>query len=304
MSTAIPRLRGVLSPVLTPFKANLDPSPERFLAHCKRLVDAGVGLAIFGTNSEANSLSVQEKLDLLEYLLASGIPAERLMPGTGCCALTDSVTLTRAAVARGCGGVLMLPPFYYKEVSVDGLFRSYSEIIQRVGNANLRLYLYHIPPIAVVPISAELIERLLKAYPGTVAGIKDSSGDWSNTEMLLKNFQSESFDVFCGSEVFLLQNMRGGGAGCITATANTNAPAIMDMYNSWKTPEADAKQAAITATRKAFAKLPMIASMKAVIARELNDPEWAMPRPPLMPCAPDKVDGVMAELKSLGYKYV
>lgn len=304
MSAAIPRLRGVLSPVLTPFTATLEPSPERFLAHCQKLVNAGVGLAIFGTNSEANSLSVQEKLDLLDYLLANGIPAERLMPGTGCCALTDSVTLTRAAVSRGCGGVLMLPPFYYKEVSVDGLFRSYSEIIQRVDDANLRLYLYHIPPVAVVPISAELIERLIKAYPGTIAGIKDSSGDWNNTEMLLRNFQSDSFDVFAGSEVFLLQVLRGGGAGCITATANTNAPAIMDLYTTWKTPEADAKQAAITTTRKTFAKLPMIASMKAVIARELNDPAWAMPRPPLMPCASDKVDAVLAELKTLGYRYV
>ena len=303
MPASIPRLRGVLSPVLTPFNANLDPDPKRFLAHCQRLVKAGVGLAVFGTNSEANSLSVKEKLDLLEYLLANGIPAERMMPGTGCCALSDSVILTRAAVARGCGGVLMLPPFYYKEVTDDGLFKSYSEIIQRVGSASLRLYLYHIPPVAVVSISANLIERLLKAYPGTIAGIKDSSGDWNNTQMLLDNFQSASFDVFCGSEVFLLRNMRGGGAGCITATANTNAPAIVDLYNSWQTPEADAKQAAVTATRQTFAKLPMIASMKAVIARELNDPEWAMPRPPLMPCAPEKVDAVMAELKELGYTY-
>lgn len=303
MSVSAPRLRGVLSPVLTPFNANLEPDSKRFLAHCRRLVDAGVGLAVFGTNSEANSLSVREKIELLNYLVENGIPAGRMMPGTGCCALTDSVDLTRAAVAKGCGGVLMLPPFYYKEVSVDGLFRYYSEIIQRVGDAGLRLYLYHIPPIAIVPISAELIERLLKAYPGIISGIKDSSGDWNNTEMLLKNFQSDTFDVFCGSEVFLLQNMRGGGAGSITATANTNARAIVDLYDNWQAPEAGDKQARVTATRMVFAKLPMIASMKAVIARELNDPEWAMPRPPLMPCAPEKVDAVYAELKSMGYSY-
>jgi len=304
MSAAIPRLHGVLSPVLTPFNAKLDPDPKRFLAHCNKLLNAGVGLAIFGTNSEANSLSVREKLDLLDFLLENGVPAERMMPGTGCCALSDSVELTRAAVARKCGGVLMLPPFYYKEVSVDGLFKSYSEIIQRVGDANLRLYLYHIPPVAVVSISAELIERLIKAYPDTISGIKDSTGDWAHTEMLLKNFQSDKFDVFCGTEVLLLNNLRGGGAGCITATANTNATAIMDLYSTWQSPEADMKQADITATRKIFAQLPMIASMKAVIARELNDPEWAMPRPPLMPCAPKKVDSVLAELKARGYKYL
>ena len=303
MSHAIPRLKGVLSPVLTPFNSSLAPDPKRFLLHCRKLLNAGVGLAIFGTNSEGNSLSVEEKLDLLAHLLDNGIPAERMMPGTGCCAITDSVTLTRAAVAKGCGGVLMLPPFYYKNVSEDGLFKAFAEIIQRVGDARLRLYLYHIPPMAIVPISPGLIERLIKAYPGTIAGIKDSSGDWDNTEMLLRNFQSDTFDVFCGSEVFLLQTMRRGGAGSITATANTNAPAIMDLYASWQSPEADAKQARVTATRKVFAKLPMIASMKSVIARELNDPEWAVPRPPLMPCAPAEVDGVMAELKSMDYAY-
>jgi len=303
MSNATPRLRGILSPVLTPFNSKLVPDPGRFLAHCRKLIHAGVGLAVFGTNSEGNSLSAGEKLDLLAYLLDNGIPAERMMPGTGCCALADSVDLTRAAVSKGCGGVLMLPPFYYKDVSVDGLFKNFAEIVERVGDARLRLYLYHIPPVAVVPISPELIERLLKAYPGTIAGIKDSSGDWNTTEMLLRNFQSGTFDVFCGSEVFLLQTMRGGGGGSITATANTNAPAIMDLYASWQSPEADEKQAKVTATRKIFAKLPMIASMKAVIARELNDPAWAMPRPPLMPCDPDKVNAVMAELKSMGYAY-
>lgn len=303
MTFAAPRLKGILSPVLTPFNAALDPDPKRFLAHCKKLLDAGVGLAVFGTNSEANSLSVQEKLDLLDYLTENGIPAGRMMPGAGCCALTDTVSLTRAAAAKGCGGVLTLPPFYYKEVTVEGLFAYYSEIIQRVGDANLRLYLYHIPPVAVVPVSAELIERLLKAYPGVVSGIKDSSGDWNNTRMLLDNFQSESFDVFAGSEVFLLRTLRGGGAGCITATANTNAPAIMDLYANWQNPDADERQANVTATRAVFAKLPMIASMKAVIARELHDPEWAVPRPPLTPCEPEKADGVYAELKGAGYTY-
>lgn len=304
MSTVAPRLKGVLSPVLTPFDSKLNPAPKLFLDHCRRLVDAGVGLAVFGTNSEANSLSVEEKIELLEYLLENGISADRLMPGTGCCALTDSVKLTAKAMAFGCAGALMLPPFYYKEVSVDGLFKSYAEIIERVGDANLRIYLYHIPPIAVVPISAALIEKLLKAYPGTIAGIKDSSGDWNNTEMLLKNFQSDSFDVFCGSEVFLLQTLRGGGAGCITATANTNAPQIMDLYKNWQGPEADAKQAAVTETRLTFAKAPMIASMKAVIARELGEPSWAMPRPPLMPVPADKMKEVFEGLDKLGYKYV
>ena len=304
MATPNAQLRGVLSPVLTPFDENLMPSKERFYAHCKRLIDAGAGLAIFGTNSEANSLTVSEKADLLDYLIDQGLPASRMMPGTGCCAFPDSVELTKRALAKGCGGVLMLPPFYYKEVSDDGLFRSYAEIIERVGDASLRVYLYHFPGVAVVPIRQGLIEKLLKAYPNTIAGIKDSSGDWNNTQMLLDNFQSDSFDVFAGSEAFLLQNLRGGGAGCITATANTNAPAIMELYKTWQDKDADAKQAAITKTRSIFAKIPMIASMKAVIAREMNDPAWALTRPPLMPAPADKVDVVMAELAAIGYTYL
>ena len=206
------RIEGVLAPVVTPFRADLAPDPDRFVRHCRWLMKSGcAGLAVFGTNSEANSMSVEEKLELLEALAKGGIPAASLMPGTGDCALGDSVAMTRAAVRIGCGGVLMLPPFYYKGVSDEGLFRNFSEVIERVGDERLRLYLYHIPPVSSVPISLALIERLLTRYPGIVAGVKDSSGDWSNTKAMLERFKDRGFDVFAGSEVFLLDNMRGGG---------------------------------------------------------------------------------------------
>ena len=282
MAAQPPRLRGVLSPVLTPFTNDLEPDQGRFVQHCRWLLDSGVGLAVFGTNSEANSLSVAERLNLLDVLLAAGIDPARLMPGTGCCALPDTVELTKKAVGAGCAGVLMLPPFYYKNASDDGLFRSYSEVIQRVGDGRLRVYLYHIPPVAQVPLSLALIERLLGEYPGTIAGIKDSSGDWNNTAAMLHSFQSDGFDVFCGSEVFLLQTLRGGGAGCITATGNVNPAAIVDLYESWQQPGADERQAALTATRREFEIMPMIVSMKAAIAWQRNDEQWHNVRPPLM----------------------
>ena len=296
-----PRLRGVLSPVVTPFMDSLAPDPQRFAQHCRWLADSGVGLAIFGTNSEANSLSLAERLELLEQLLASGIPAEKMMPGTGCCALPDSIALTKAATSAGCAGVLMLPPFYYKGVSDDGLFRSYSEVIQRTGDARLRIYLYHIPPVAQIPLNFGLIERLLQEYPGTIAGIKDSSGDWHNTEGLLKNFQSDLFDVFPGSEVFLLQALRSGAAGCISATANVNPAAIVRLYATWREPGADEKQAALTATRRAFEILPLIASMKAAIAWKRNDPQWANVRPPLVNAPADKAAQLRETLTQLGF---
>src|SRR5439155_4282528 len=124
--------------------------------------------------------SVAEKIALLDTLVTAGLPLTRMMPGTGCCAFADTVELTRHAMQLGCAGVLMLPPFYYKGVSDEGLFRSYAEVIERVGDRRLRIYLYNIPQVAQVPIGLPLIERLLAAYPGTVAGIKDSSGDWHN----------------------------------------------------------------------------------------------------------------------------
>ena len=155
------RLRGVLAPVVTPFTADLRPDPTRLARHCRWLLSNDVGLAVFGTNSEANSLTVGEKLALLDALIDSGVPPARMMPGTGCCAFPDTVELTRRAVSHGCGGVLMLPPFYYKAVSDDGLFASYAEVIERVADARLRIYLYHIPPVSQVPISLALIDRLL-----------------------------------------------------------------------------------------------------------------------------------------------
>jgi 4-hydroxy-tetrahydrodipicolinate synthase len=276
------RIRGVLSPVVTPFDRQLRPDGERLIKHCRWLLEQGVGLAVFGTNSEANSMSVAEKLALLDQLIAAGIPPSRMMPGTGTSAIPDTVELTRHAVQLGCAGVLMLPPFYYKGVSDEGLFRSYAEVIERVGDSRLRIFLYHIPPVAQVPISLPLIERLLKAYPGTIAGVKDSSGDWANTSAMLEQFQPHGFDVFAGSEAFLLRTLRGGGMGCITAAANVNPGPIARLARSWQQPDADDQLAALNAVRAVFQQFPMIPALKAAIAHYSDDSAWATVRPPLV----------------------
>ena len=230
------RIRGVLAPVVTPFKPDLSPDRERFIRHCQWLLSQNCGLAPFGTTSEANSMSTDERISLLDALVAAGIDPSRMMPGTGCCSITETVELTAHAVKHGCAGVLMLPPFYYKDVSEEGLYRYFSEVVQRVGDARLRIYLYHIPPVAIVGITPKLVERLLKAYPNAIAGMKDSSGDWNNTKTFLDAFAETArpartgFDVFVGSESFLLANMRNGGAGTISATANVNPAAIYELY--------------------------------------------------------------------------
>jgi 4-hydroxy-tetrahydrodipicolinate synthase len=301
MSTA-PRIKGLLSPVVTPFNEDLSPDAERFIAHCKWLLTQNCGLAVFGTNSEANSLSVNERIALLDSLLAADVDASRMMPGTGCCALTDTVRLTEHAVKAGCAGVLMLPPFYYKDVSEDGLYANFSEVIERVGDSRLRIYLYHIPPVAVVGITPRLVERLLKAYPTAIAGMKDSSGDWSNTKVFLDAFAKQGFDMFVGSESFLLANMRSGGAGCISATANVNPAAIDKLYREWKNDDAPAQQEALNATRKATGQYVMIPALKAVIAHHLKDPQWATVRPPLVALTEEQAAKVISDLEKLGFE--
>ncbi len=295
------RITGVLSPVVTPFKADLSPDPERFIRQCRWLLSQDVGLAVFGTNSEANSLSTDEKVELLDRLVGAGVDPARMMPGTGCCALTDSVRLTAHAMKLGCGGALMLPPFYYKGVSDDGLFRNFAEIIERVGDRRLRIYLYHIPPVSQVAITLPLIERLLKAYPGIVAGAKDSSGDWNNTKAYLDNFAKQGFDVFPGSETFLLQGMRAGGVGCISATANVNPGAIARLFATWKAEDADTQQGRLNEIRTMFARHPMIPALKAAIAHYGGDASWTTVRPPLVELTQQQKSSLAADLDTAGF---
>jgi 4-hydroxy-tetrahydrodipicolinate synthase len=297
-----PGLRGVLAPVLTPFHADLSPDARRLARLCRWLLAHGcAGLAPFGTTSEANSLSVDEREGLLDAILEEGVPADRLVPGTGACALTDAVRLAAQAVRRGCAGVLALPPFYYKAVSEHGLFRFFAEVIERVGDDRLRVYLYHIPPVAQVGFSPKLVERLLRAYPRAVAGMKDSSGDFANTKAILDLFAKDGFDVFVGSERFLLAGMREGGAGCISATANVNASAIDRLYRDWRSPAAEKLQEEVNGIRGAVEKAPVIPGLKAIVAHGSGDPGWLTVRPPLTALAPAQRDALLADLASRGF---
>jgi 4-hydroxy-tetrahydrodipicolinate synthase len=297
------RLRGVLAPVITPFHADHQPDPERFVRHCRWLLANGcTGLAVFGTNSEANSLSTGERMELLERLVGAGVSPASLMPGTGCCSVTETAQLTAHAVKLGCAGVLMLPPFYYKGVPDEGLFRHFSEVIQRVGDARLRLYLYHIPPVAVVPITPPLISRLLATYPEVVAGLKDSSGDWSNTKGLIESFGSQGFDVFAGSEVFLLRTLRAGGAGCITAGANVNPHGIARVWHGWQSADAETLQADADKVRGILqGSSSMIPALKACVAYHAGDAAWNTVRPPLVELPEAERATLMRALDTAGF---
>lgn len=295
-------LPAVLSPVVTPFDASGAPDTQRLAKQCRWLQANGVGLAIFGTNSEANSLSVGERIHALEQLIAAGLPASQMMPGAGACSVTDAIALTRAAVDAGCAGTLTLPPFYYKDVPDDGLFAYFATIIEATGSPKLQIYLYNIPPVAKVGFSLPLIERLIKAYPKTVVGMKDSSGDWAYTESVINACRGTGFRMYAGSESFLLHTLRAGGVGCISATANVNPKAISDLAAHWQDNDADARQAGLDQVRGVFQKRPMIAAMKAAIAHFSGDVQWAAVRPPLVAFTQEQSQNLVAEMNSIGFR--
>jgi 4-hydroxy-tetrahydrodipicolinate synthase len=267
---------GVLVPALTPFGADLAVDRPAFLGFCRWLLAEGAnGLAVFGTTSEANSLSLAERRGLLEELVAKGIPAARLMPGTGACSLPDAVALTRHALEAGAPGVLVLPPFYYKGVPEDGVFAYYAEVIERVGDARLKVFLYHIPQMSGVPITASLIVRLVKAYGPVIAGLKDSSGSWDSTAGFLKAFPDLA--IFPASERFAVQGLAAGAAGCISASANYQVGDIRKLIDSGEGNER------VSRVRGVFEKYPIIPGLKAAIAHRLGNGTWRATRPPLAP---------------------
>ncbi len=296
-----PRIRGVLAPVLTPFDQHHEPDVGRFVAHCQWLVSQQASLAIFGTNSEAASLSVAERLSLTDALLAAGVPAARMMPGTGGCALTDATTLTRHAVNHGAAGVLMLPPFFYKGVSDAGLYGYYAEVIERVGDTRLKVYLYHIPQMTQVPITLKLIEMLRKSYPDTVVGAKDSSGVWDNTQAMIDGFAKDGFDVFPASESTLSKALPMGAAGCISATVNMNPAGIHAVYQGWNTPDGANLQAKADVVRNIFQAVPMIPAMKRVVAEFSGHAAWQNVRPPLVNLEDAVAQSVLAQLAQAGF---
>lgn len=281
-------LHGVLAPVLTPMRDDLSPDTPKWIAFCKQLLAEGcTGLAPFGTTSEANSLGIDERVEMLDALVAAGVPAAQLMPGVGTSAIPDTVKLAGQAARLGCGGVLMLPPFYYKGVSDEGIFRAVAEVIERVGDKGLRVYVYHIPPIAVVGYSLPLIERLIKAYPQTVVGIKDSSGDWNNLKAILEAFPG--FGTFTGSERFLLATLRLGGVGTISAMANVIPGRIRRLYDNYLAENAEAVQEDLNAARMALADYAAIPALKELLAQRTGDATWRNLRPPLVNLGAERV---------------
>jgi 4-hydroxy-tetrahydrodipicolinate synthase len=271
---------GVNAAVLTPMNADLSANLDKMAAHCRWLLANGCnGLGVLGTTGEANSLGISERIAVLEGLVARGIAAAKLLPGTGTTALTDTVLLTRKAAELGCRGALLLPPFYYKNPSDDGLFAYFSEVIQRTGG-EIRIYLYHFPQQAVIGFSVGLIGRLLQAYPGVVKGVKDSSGNFDNSRAYIEHYAKDGFEVYAGDDSLLRPLLEIGAAGCITAASNVSCSVAAQVYANWNKPAAQSAHACLSAVRKAVTSVPVIPGLKALVARNTGDLSWTNIRPP------------------------
>jgi 4-hydroxy-tetrahydrodipicolinate synthase len=292
------RAQGVWPPATTPFHPDLSIDFDRYIEHCRGLLKGGAhGLAVLGTTSEANSLDFSERQTALEKLVAAGIPADKLLPGTGATSIGDAVKLTKHATELGARGVLLLPPFYYKGVSDDGLFAFVSEVIARVNNPKLRIYLYNFPAMSAVAWSPDLIGKLIQQFPETIVGLKDSSGDVPYVETLIERFPG--FAVFPSSEALLLAAMKKGAAGCISATANTNIGPISKLYETWQSAGAAELHKSVSAVRNLMVKFPLIPGIKPVVAAQTGHKDWARMRPPLVSLSPAQTDELLAELKKL-----
>jgi 4-hydroxy-tetrahydrodipicolinate synthase len=291
---------GINAAVLTAMNPDLTPNLDRMAAHAKWLLAHGCnGLGILGTTGEANSFGLHERQAILEGLIARGVPAAVMMPGTGCASLTDTVELTLHAKAQGCRGVLLLPPFYYKNPSDDGLFAYFAQVAERVGSG-IALYLYHFPQQSAVPFSLSLIGRLLDAFPGVFKGVKDSSGDYANMKAMIDAFAARGFEVYSGSDEFVQRILAEGGAGCITAASNANSHWGGIVYAKRTGPEADAAEAMLTATRKAATSVALIPGLREIIARSTGDEGWRTIRPPHLPLTQAEGDKAWAAWQAAG----
>jgi 4-hydroxy-tetrahydrodipicolinate synthase len=275
------RIRGVWCATLTPLDATGAPAAHTLAMHTKRLFSAGVdGIALFGTTGEGQSFSVAQRREGLDAVLGAGIPGQRIVAGTGCAALADAIELTRHAISVGTAGQLVLPPFFFKGLSDEGIYVSYARLIDGVADARFKLYLYHIPQLSGVAIPADVISRLATTYPGILAGVKDSAGNLQHTRSLLERFRSLS--IFVGHEPHLPAALAAGGAGTICGVANLYPRLIRRLHDM---PQAGGSDdlARVEAFVSLLDRVPIFAAFKALLAELSGDPSWETLSPPLVP---------------------
>jgi len=278
------KISGVYCAVITPLKNNLSINTDLHLRHCQSLMQKGLdGLVIFGTNGEASSFSVTQKIKSIEFLLENRLDASNLLIGTGSASLEDAIELTKFSVKIGSKASLLIPPFYFKNVTDDGVIAFYRNVIEQTGDNNFKFLLYNFPQQSGVTINFNIIENLLKLYPNNVVGLKDSTGDMDNMLKTIKYFND--FAVFCGNGALALHTSRRGGAGAITGDANITAKLLSFIINNFRNEKQienfENLQMLIEKIRNVLNSHEQISLLKAYYSVADNLDEWNNVIPPL-----------------------
>ena len=297
-----PTRPGVFTASLTPFNSDSSPDLKQLVSHVKWLFEQGSdGVALLGSTGEANSLTTEQKLSIIEETPKELLP-EKLMFGTGSCSIQDAIRLTRSSLEAGVFSVLVLPPFYYRPQSEEGAFRYFSQLIESMAEERLRIIFYNFPQLTGFSFSLEFLMRLRERYGSVASGIKDSSGDWENMKMLAR--EMPDFSVYAGTEKFLLDILREGGAGCITASANLLAPECQHVFQAWNNNQQDAADQAqkkLSVLRKALESYPFVSELKGLMAEYSGASEnWQQMLPPFTPLLESEIRELSGEIKNNG----
>ncbi len=295
-------IRGIYCAAATPIEADGSPSFELFVAHCNGLLAEGChGVALLGTTGEANNFSADERMALLDAAFASGISGDQLLPGTSCNNLTETKALTAHALSFQVKACVILPPFYYKGVSDEGLFRFYAQLVEALADSRLKIILYHIPQMTQVPISLDLIARLRNEFPNIFVGVKDSAGDIENMKKMVERFPD--FSVLAGADPLLLPLLHAGGSGCITATSNLRADSLRFIWDNIndinKKTEIDQHQKRIKDWRNLSNSYGQISAIKAMISKVRGDKRWCSLRPPLVALTPQEQQTIWEQMQHI-----
>ena len=295
-------LEGVWAPCLTPINADFSIDDARLFEHVNWLLSNGCsGIVLFGTTGEAASFSAAERMQALESLIARGMSSSRIMVGNGFTAISDTVQVTKHAVAQGCRAVLMIPPFYFKDPTDFGLVSTYRYVIDETNCPDLKVLLYHFPRMSTVPISYWLIDALIESHGDVIAGLKDSTGDWQSVESYINRYPDLA--IFPGTDALLLKGLHAGGAGTITATADINPHGIGHVFDLWRNGEqAEEAQTQVEAIRSIVSEYPLAAALKAVHTNYRSDSSWNRLRPPLVALSDADQAALMNSLDQVGFQ--
>jgi len=292
---------GIYAASLTPFTASYEPEIPGLISHAQWLLENGAdGVALLGSTGEANSITLEKRQAIIEQSTRK-LPVDRLLIGTGSCALQDAIKLTKASIDAGVYAVLILPPFYYKPQSEESIIRFYSELVAAVNDSRLRIIFYNIPKFTGYNFDHNIIGKMKQRFGELAAGVKDSSGNWGNMSGVARKVSD--FMVYSGTETLLLETLLNGGAGCITATANLIATECQQVFQAWKNEqleEAEQKQKKLASLRKAFESYPFVSGLKSILADQKDSNEWRQMMPPFDGLTKDQLHELKEKIKDLG----